>query len=228
MSTTSTFIKSAAAPADFPADTGYEVAFVGRSNSGKSSAINAIVGMRNLARVSKTPGRTQLINFFAVAPDRRIVDLPGYGFARVPAETRRRWQRLLESYLLGRRSLRALLLTVDIRRGLTAMDRTLLGWIAPRELPVGLLLTKADKLRRGAGVAQERTVVRELDRAVLVARFSAMDHAGVADARSWLGEWLGYEQPSRIKKPRVRDSGDTPGAPDPGGVGRNPNPAQGG
>jgi GTP-binding protein len=190
MSAASTFLKSAAAPADFPADTGHEVAFVGRSNSGKSSAINAIVGMRNLARVSKTPGRTQLINFFELGPQRRIVDLPGYGFARVPAATRQRWRQLLESYLLERRSLGALLLTVDIRRGLTAMDRTLLGWIAPRELPVGLLLTKADKLSRGAGLAQEKAVLRELPTTVRVVRFSAIDRAGVMDARAWLDEWL--------------------------------------
>jgi GTP-binding protein len=228
MSAVSTFLKSAAAPTDFPADIGHEVAFVGRSNSGKSSAINAIVGMRNLARVSKTPGRTQLINFFDVGSQRRIVDLPGYGFARVPAAIRQQWQQLLESYLLERRSLSALLLTVDIRRGLTAMDRTLLGWIAPRELPVGLLLTKADKLSRGAGLAQERGVVRELPRTVRVARFSAVDRAGVTDARAWLDEWLARGESSGIKKPRVRDSGDTPGAPEPGGVGRGPNPAQGG
>ena len=223
---TATFLTSAAAPGDFPADTGHEVAFVGRSNSGKSTAINAIVGVRNLARVSKTPGRTQLINFFAVGPYRRVVDLPGYGFARVPSAIRERWRGLLERYLLERRSLSALLLTVDIRRGLTATDRTLLAWIAPRELPVGLLLTKADKLSRSAGLAQERAVVRELSQAVRVARFSANDHAGVAEARKWLDEWLPVD--AEIKKPRVRDSGDTPGAVDPGGVGRSPNPAQGG
>ena len=193
MPATSTFLDERRAPGDFPADDGHEVAFVGRSNSGKSTAINAIVGVRKLARVSKTPGRTQLINFFAVGPSSRIVDLPGYGYARAPSVIRDRWRGLLESYLLERRSLRALLLTVDIRRGLAATDRTLLAWIAPRELPVGLLLTKADKLSRGAGLAQERAVVRELSGGVRVARFSALDHAGVADARQSLDEWLAVD-----------------------------------
>jgi len=185
-----TFIKSAANPKDFPSDTGREVAFVGRSNSGKSTAINAILGMRKLARVSKTPGRTQLINFFELAPDCRVVDLPGYGFARVPAEVRDRWQGLLEAYFRQRRSLAGLMITVDIRRGLTPMDETMLNWVEPLGVPVALLLTKADKLSRGAGLAQQQAVARQVASNVRQVRFSAIGREGVAEAKVWLEAWL--------------------------------------
>jgi GTP-binding protein len=180
------FLKSAAAPADFPSDTGREVAFVGRSNSGKSTAINLVAGVRKLARVSKTPGRTQLINFFDVGAERRLVDLPGYGFARVSPEVQARWRRLLETYLARRESLVGLLLTVDIRRGLTPLDEVLLRWLAPRELPVGVLLTKADKLSRGAGLTRRREVADQLGGAAFVTRFSAIDGDGIAEARAWI------------------------------------------
>ena len=175
------FLTSAAAPGDFPADAGHEVAFVGRSNSGKSTAINAIVGVRKLARVSKTPGRTQLINFFEVGPERRLVDLPGYGFARVPT---------------GFASAGAALLEVSPRASV-ARRRCWSRWISAAalrarrpscshgsqraELPVGLLLTKADKLSRSAGLAQERALVGEIG--ANVTRFSALTHAGVAEER---------------------------------------------
>jgi GTP-binding protein len=222
---TAVFLKSAASAADFPPDTGREVAFVGRSNSGKSTALNLVAGAR-LARVSKTPGRTQLINFFALGEGRRLVDLPGYGFARVAPEVQRRWRTSLEAYLRERASLVALVLTLDIRRGLTRLDEDLLRWLeARRPLPLALLLTKADKLSRSAAIAEERRVERALGGAARLTRFSALKSEGVAEARGWLEEWLALDA---IKEPRVRDSGDTPGAPDPGGVGRNPNPAQGG
>jgi GTP-binding protein len=182
-------LKSAASPKDFPSDTGREVAFVGRSNSGKSTAINMIAGVRKLARVSKTPGRTQLVNFFELAPDRRLVDLPGYGFARVSAEMQERWRVLLETYLRSRRSLTGLMLTVDIRRGLNPLDLQLLRWLEPLELPVGVLLTKADKLSRGAGLAQQHEVARHA-RNAKITRFSALSRDGVTDARAWLDEWL--------------------------------------
>jgi GTP-binding protein len=188
------FIKSAAAPGDFPADEGREVAFVGRSNSGKSTALNLIAGVRKLARVSKTPGRTQLVNFFAFAPDRRLVDLPGYGFAKVPAGTRDRWEVLLAAYLRRRQSLVGVILTADIRRGLTPLDRQLLGWLAPVARPVVVLLTKADKVSRGAGLAREHDVTRELGATAKVARFSAIDHGGVDRARQWLAEWLAPDE----------------------------------
>ena len=189
-----TFIKSAARPADFPADAGREVAFVGRSNSGKSSALNMLAGVRKLARVSKTPGRTQLVNFFAYGPNRRLVDLPGYGFARVTPEVESRWRRLLEAYLLERQSLIGLVLTVDIRRGLTQLDRQLLQWLESRALPLVVLLTKADKLGRGAGLAKQREVAAELGSAARIARFSATNREGVAEAREWLDAWLGADE----------------------------------
>jgi GTP-binding protein len=190
-----TFIKSAARPADFPADTGREAAFVGRSNSGKSTALNLLAGVRKLARVSKTPGRTQLVNFFAAGEDCRLVDLPGYGFARVTAEVQDRWEQTLAAYLTGRRSLVGLVLTVDIRRGLTPLDRQLLAWLKPRALPLIVLLTKADKLSRGAGLAQQQAVRKELGGGAQLTRFSAIDRDGVDQARDWLAAWLGEDRP---------------------------------
>jgi GTP-binding protein len=187
---TAVFIKSAARPADFPADTGREVAFVGRSNSGKSTAVNLVTGARKLARVSKTPGRTQLLNFFAFGEDRRLVDLPGYGFARVAPDVQTRWRRSLEVYLAERESLVGLVVTMDIRRGLTLLDETLLRWLEPRELPVAVLLTKADKLSRGAGLEQQRKLAALLGPAVKLTRFSALSGDGVSEAQSWLEEWL--------------------------------------
>jgi GTP-binding protein len=188
---TAVFIKSAARPADFPADTGREVAFVGRSNSGKSTAVNLVTGARKLARVSKTPGRTQLLNFFAFGEDRRLVDLPGYGFARVAPDVQARWRRSLETYLAERESLVGLVVTMDIRRGLTLLDETLLRWLEPRELSVAVLLTKADKLSRGAGLEQERKLAALLGPAVKLTRFSALSGDGVGQAQAWLDEWLG-------------------------------------
>jgi GTP-binding protein len=184
-----TFIKSAANPADFPADAGREVAFVGRSNSGKSTALNLVAGVRNLARVSKTPGRTQLANFFELAPERRLVDLPGYGFAHVTPETKERWRRMIEAYLTRRESLVGLIVTIDIRRGLTELDEQLLGWLEPLELAVAVLLTKADKLSRSAARARELEVGAQLGGGRVV-RFSSLSREGVAEARAWLNEWL--------------------------------------
>jgi GTP-binding protein len=183
---TAVFLKSAANPADFPADVGREVAFVGRSNSGKSTAVNALTGARKLARVSKTPGRTQLLNFFSLGEDRRLVDLPGYGFARVAQGTQARWRRALEAYLRERASLVGLIVTMDIRRGVTRLDEQLLRWLEPRELPVAVLLTKADKLARNAGLEQARRVAAQLGPAIRIVRFSAPTGDGVAEALAWL------------------------------------------
>lgn len=210
---TAVFIKSAAQPRDFPADSGREVAVVGRSNSGKSTAVNLLTGARKLARVSKTPGRTQLVNFFAVGEERRLVDLPGYGFARAAPAVQARWQRSIEAYLRERASLVGLVITMDIRRGVTRLDDLLLRWLEPRNLPIAVLLTKADKLSRGAGLARQHEIAGLLGPAVRLTRFSALTREGVDEARGWLDEWLGTE----IKKPRVRDSGDAPGAMTPAG-----------
>jgi GTP-binding protein len=188
---TAIFLKSAANPADFPVDEGREVAFVGRSNSGKSTAVNLVTGTRKLARVSKTPGRTQLLNFFAFGEGRRLVDLPGYGFARVAPDVQARWRRSLEAYLGQRESLVGLVVTMDIRRGVTTLDDTLLRWLEPRELPVAVLLTKADKLSRAAAIEQERKLAAQLGPAVRVTRFSAQTGDGVATAQQWLEDWLG-------------------------------------
>jgi len=185
-----TFIKSAARATDFPADAGREAAFVGRSNSGKSTALNLLAGVRKLARVSKTPGRTQLVNFFAAGDDRRLVDLPGYGFARVAADVQEQWERVLSTYLLERQSLVGLVVTVDIRRGLTPLDKQLLQWLKPRALPLIVLLTKADKLSRGAGLAQQHAVAKQLGAGAHLTRFSAIDREGVERARGWLEDWL--------------------------------------
>jgi len=187
---TAVFIKSAARPADFPPDTGREVAFVGRSNSGKSTAVNVITGARKLARVSKTPGRTQLLNFFSFGEERRLVDLPGYGFARVAPDVQALWRRSLEAYLSTRGSLVGLVVTMDIRRGITPLDDTLLRWLEPRELPVAVLLTKADKLSRGAGIAQERATQKAVGAAVKLTRFSALTGDGVPQAQAWIEAWL--------------------------------------
>jgi GTP-binding protein len=183
-------LKSAASPADFPADTGREVAFVGRSNSGKSTAVNAVTGARKLARVSKTPGRTQLLNFFSLGEGRRLVDLPGYGFARVAPEVQARWRDSLERYLTQRASLAGLVLTMDIRRGVTPLDEQLLRWLEPRGRPVAVLLTKSDKLSRGAGIEQERKLMAQLGPSIRIARFSALTGEGVREAQAWIHAWL--------------------------------------
>ncbi len=177
-----------------PEDRGVEVAFAGRSNAGKSSALNAITGTRGLARTSKTPGRTQALNFFAIDNERRLVDLPGYGFARVPEEVKRRWQRTLENYFRSRRSLRGLFLVMDIRHPLGEYDVMMLDWCREIQLPVHVLLTKSDKLSRGPAQATLMKVRKELRERYgnpSVQLFSALKHAGLEEAREVLDEWLG-------------------------------------
>jgi len=189
------FLNSVNAFPQLPPDTGREVAFAGRSNAGKSSALNVLTGQRQLARVSKTPGRTQLLNFFTVDPERYLVDLPGYGFARVPDAIRRHWQALLERYLRERAALRGLLLLMDIRHPLTTMDRQLLEMCAHRRLPVHILLTKADKLSRGAAQTALRHLQATLRAEYPLASaqlFSALSGLGVAEVHVRLDEWLGY------------------------------------
>jgi len=191
------FLISAAEPGQFPPDQGAEVAFAGRSNSGKSSAINAICQQRSLARTSKRPGRTQLINFFTLDAERRLVDLPGYGYAQVPARVQQHWQQLLEGYLEGRASLRGLVLTMDIRHPLTDYDWMLLDWAGEADLPVHILLTKADKLKRGPGMqARDRVRSRLQDKGIAVSaqRFSAARHEGIEACHAQMDQWLGEER----------------------------------
>jgi GTP-binding protein len=203
------FIKSAAAPTDFPADDGREVAFVGRSNSGKSTALNLLAGVRKLARVSKTPGRTQLVNFFGVGDRLRLVDLPGYGFARVARGTQDDWRDLIEAYLTTRRSLVGLIVTIDIRRGITVLDETLLRWLEPMGLHVGLLLTKADKLAHGASVEREREIASAVSHGVQLTRFSALNRTGVDVARGWIDDWM-QRDADATRAPEVRSSESVP------------------
>jgi len=190
------FEVAAAAPRQWPGGSLAEVAFAGRSNVGKSSAINAITGRRGLARTSKTPGRTQQIVFFALPNGSRLVDLPGYGYAKVPDAVREHWAELIESYLAGREALRGLILLMDSRRPLTDLDRLLLDWCEPSGLPVHILLTKADKLGRGRAKQAETAVRREvaqLDNPVTVQQFSALKRVGVDQARTTICNWLGRE-----------------------------------
>ena len=184
------FLTSARDPRQFPADSGREVAVVGRSNSGKSTAINALVGRRGLARTGKTPGRTQLVNFFQVGEDRRLVDLPGYGYAKVPDAVRKHWRHLLEAYFRRRQSLVGLLVTVDIRRGLKELDWVMLEWARASGVPAAVLLTKADKLSRGAARTRHLQVSGELPDSVRALPFSAPKRLGVVEARQRLTGWL--------------------------------------
>ena len=147
------FLTSAASLRQLPGDEGREVAFAGRSNAGKSSAINALTGRRSLARTSRTPGRTRLINFFEIDERRRLVDLPGYGYAKVPRSMSREWGDLVGKYLESRASLAGVVILMDIRHPLTDLDATLLDWCAAADLPVLAVLTKADKLARGRRAA---------------------------------------------------------------------------
>lgn len=184
------FLTSANAPGQFLPDTGREVAVAGRSNAGKSSAINVIVNRRQFARTSKTPGRTQLINFFALADGLRLVDLPGYGFAKVAESMRAHWGELIQQYFENRKSLQGLLLVVDIRRGITDFDRQLLSLCASVEVPVHALLTKSDKLKRGQAATALLTARRELGEASSVQLFSALKRSGVDEARDKLAAFL--------------------------------------
>jgi GTP-binding protein len=169
-----------------------EVAFAGRSNAGKSSAINTLARHNRLAFVSKTPGRTQLINFFDVGGGRFIVDLPGYGYAKVPPEMRARWERVLSAYLESRESLAGLVLIMDARHPLTPLDWQMLNWFTPRGLPVHILLTKADKLSRGAASKTLRQVRTELKAYPQVSAqlFSSLAKQGIEEAEAVIGGWL--------------------------------------
>jgi GTP-binding protein len=174
------FILSAASPDQFPSDRGTEVAVAGRSNAGKSSAINVIVNRRQFARTSKTPGRTQFVNFFELREDRRLVDLPGYGFARVAESVR----------FLERKSLSGLILVVDARRQLTDFDRQMLALADSVDVPVHVLLTKADKLKKGQAVRALNEVKKELGDAASAQLFSALKKQGVEESREMLQSFL--------------------------------------
>lgn len=186
------FLTSAAQLAQLPPPDRPELAFAGRSNAGKSSALNKLCDHRQLARVSKTPGRTQLLNFFEL-PSGRLVDLPGYGFARAPRNLREGWGELIEGYLASRECLRGLVLVMDARRPLTPFDRMMLGWAQAENLPCRLLLAKSDKLTSSAARATLAEVKRELPGLhgeASAQLFSSQTGDGVEGAREFLAHWL--------------------------------------
>jgi GTP-binding protein len=194
-----TFLTSAAEPHQLAPDIGREIAFAGRSNSGKSSAINAITERTALARVSRTPGRTQLINFFELGNEQRLVDLPGYGFAKVPEQVRARWLELMEHYFNVRESLVGLVLIVDSRRGLGPQDTTMLEWMLARGRHAHVLLTKSDKLnRRDAQRVLNETQAACSDTAVTAQLFSAHGRTGLDAARHVMQGWLGEAQSASV------------------------------
>ncbi|CAM4194768.1 YihA family ribosome biogenesis GTP-binding protein [Pseudoalteromonas sp. SG43-7] len=191
---TASFVTSAPDITKLPADTGIEVAFAGRSNAGKSSALNALTDQK-LARTSKTPGRTQLINTFELADvdDMRLIDLPGYGFAKVPIEMKKKWQKSLGEYLQKRQSLKGIVILMDIRHPLKDLDRDLINWAIGSEIPVLALLTKADKLKQGARKAQVLQVRRELSSLegdITVHAFSSLKGTGLPEVAKKLDEWF--------------------------------------
>lgn len=169
-----------------------EVAFAGRSNAGKSSAINAITEQKGLARTSKTPGRTQLINFFEINNEKFLVDLPGYGFAKVPLAVKTLWQKELEKYLRQRKQLTGLILLSDIRHPLKEFDRAIINWAKESNLPIHILLTKADKLKHGAAKNTLLEINKEqaIEGRVSVQLFSALKEDGIKEVRKLLENWL--------------------------------------
>ena len=176
-----------------PPDEGAEVAFAGRSNAGKSSALNTISGLNALARTSKTPGRTQQINFFDLGNAQRLVDLPGYGYAKVPVAMKEKWQHSLTEYLHIRQSLRGLILLMDCRHPLTDYDQQMLMWCADAGLATHILLTKSDKLKRGPASSSLLAVRRRLPTLhpeASVQLFSALKKTGIDEARAVLNDWL--------------------------------------
>jgi GTP-binding protein len=191
------FFISADKLTDLPPPSGIEIAFAGRSNSGKSSAINTLANRNRLAFVSKTPGRTQLINFFSLGNDRYLVDLPGYGYAKVPEAMRVHWQSVLSRYLMERESLYGLVLIMDARHPLTPLDHQMLNWFIPTCKPVHVLLTKADKLSKQQATATLRTVRAELERTYpncTVQLFSSLKRIGLDEAEAMIGKWLSAPQ----------------------------------
>lgn len=187
------FLLSVANLAQLPPDTGAEVAIVGRSNAGKSSVLNQLTQNKSLARVSKTPGRTQLINLFGLDEKNRLADLPGYGYAKVPPSMKQKWQVLLDSYLRSRECLQGLILVMDIRHPMRDFDRLMLEWSDQCDLPVHILLNKSDKLTQSAASKTLREVKQELQNysnEITVQTFSAMKGKGVKELREQMDGWF--------------------------------------
>lgn len=190
------FVLSAPDINSAPTDTGREIAFAGRSNAGKSSALNTLTRQKSLARTSKTPGRTQLLNFFTLNEEQRFIDLPGYGYAKVPERIKRQWHALMETYLRDRECLYGIILVMDIRHPLTEFDWQMIEWCAYSKKPLHILLTKADKLNYGAAKNTLFKVQRELeeqDISVTLQLFSALKKTGVEDIHQLLDSWFQAE-----------------------------------
>ena len=208
-----TYYRSAYNLVDLPPDEGMELAFAGRSNAGKSSAINCITNQNKLAFVSKTPGRTQMINYFGMANQRYFVDLPGYGYAGVPLELKAHWDDLLSAYLATRTGLMGLVIMMDSRHPLTDLDQRMLGWFSPREKPIRVLLTKSDKLTKNEAAATlskvRSTLATEFPQAS-VQLFSSLKKQGVDEAEDWIATLFGMELRKRAipenKNPRLKGS----------------------
>tara|TARA_B100000787_G_scaffold98100_1_gene72374 strand:+ start:6168 stop:6812 length:645 start_codon:yes stop_codon:yes gene_type:complete len=206
------FIISANHLNELPEDEGLEIAFAGRSNAGKSSAINTLSRQNRLAYVSKQPGRTQLINFFSINDGKSLVDLPGYGFAKVPSAIKAHWQKTLPVYLQERKSLIGLIIVVDIRRSLTELDMKMLDWFAPRQRPIHLLLTKSDKLSRDKALRTLREVKNQVEASwgipfktpCSAQLFSSLKKQGIKDAEDIIQKWLSSDKnniPNPMPKP---------------------------
>ena len=191
-----TFTLSAPDIRKLPEDSGIEVAFAGSSNAGKSSALNTLTNQKSLARTSKTPGRTQLINVFEISDNKRLIDLPGYGFAKVPLEMKNKWQKALGEYLEKRESLKGLVVLMDIRHPLKDLDRDLIEWAVDSELPVLALLTKADKLSQGKCSTEVLKVKKDLSSLngnIKVQAFSSLKRTGAEQADAIICDWFSEE-----------------------------------
>jgi len=185
------FINSAPHLSDAPSDQGKEVAFAGRSNAGKSSAINALTNQNSLARISKTPGRTQMLNFFEINDRQRFVDLPGYGYAKVPDAIKQKWHKLMESYLTSRKSLCGIILVMDVRHPLTEFDWQMVEWCQYRKLPLHVLLTKTDKLTYGAAkttLLQVKKALNDVNLPVTIQLYSSLKKVGIDEVHQLLDQ----------------------------------------
>ena len=190
------FINSSPHLKNTPADQGKEIAFAGRSNAGKSSAINTLTRQNALARTSKTPGRTQMLNFFEINAERRFVDLPGYGYAKVPIDVKQEWHKLMETYLTHRKSLCAIILVMDVRHPLTEFDWQMIEWCKHTDLPLHILLTKADKLTYGAAkntLLQVQKALTDIDIPLTMQLFSALKKTGIDEVHEALDQLFGRE-----------------------------------
>ncbi|WAK02075.1 ribosome biogenesis GTP-binding protein YihA/YsxC [Methylobacter sp. YRD-M1] len=194
------FINSSPHIRNAPADQGLEVAFAGRSNAGKSSAINTLTQQNALARISKTPGRTQMLNFFEINAELRFVDLPGYGYAKVPADVKKKWHEMMEHYLTHRKSLCGIILVMDVRHPLTEFDRQMVEWCQHTHLPLHILLTKADKLAYGAAkstLLQVRKELKDVGCPLTVQLFSSLKKTGIDEVHEALDNLFSRAEPDQ-------------------------------